>query len=506
MEIVKFGLGLRFDVMEGEEEQATPKQLWEEVFSVLTASDARGLRVYGGMVSSAEFASDEPRYICVFSNGRLSQMRRVFRKLEEDAGVSMYLAATHPFLQSNALKNVDGLTYYGRIQRDGTLYGGDADLFGIRVCKKRGKRRPVGKGIVFLLAPDAFGGALTSKQAIRRLTLAARKHFTGVRILPLPIANGGEGTVDAVLTACNGTGRTVQIQGPRGGKTQARYAVLHGSTALIEMPGAFAAQEGMAGDCSSFGIGELIRRALDEGLHEIILGLTDSCINDGGLGCLRALGVKLLDSEGNELSGTPDDFTRIDRIDTELMHSRVSETRFILMTDCAQPLGGDMKHYAQLLEQVAGFDAGARPGALAAGGLGAVLIGLLGAERMQSIDALLYAAEFERRIKNVSLVVTGEGRLDKKSLSPGHAVGAILSRCAKQKTPVALIAGCLGEGGETLLEQCECSIIAASDEPISREAVRDKATAVFDSASNRMFRFIRLGREIERVSARKSKK
>ncbi len=118
--------------------------------------------------------------------------------------------------------------------------------------------------------------------------------------------------------------------------------MLRGTTALIEMPGAFAAQEGTAGDCSSFGIGELIRRALDEGLREIIFGLTDSCINDGGLGCLRALGVKLLDSEGNELSGTPDDFTRIDRIDTELMHSRVSETRFFLMTDCAQPLGGNI--------------------------------------------------------------------------------------------------------------------------------------------------------------------
>lgn len=506
MEIVRFGLGVRFDVMEGEEEQATPKQLWEEVFSVLTASDTKGLRVYGGMVSSAEFASDEPCYICVFDHGRLSQMRRVFRKLEEDAGVSMYLAATHPFLQSNALKKVDGLTYYGRIQRDGTLHGGDADLFGIRVCKKRGKRRPVGKGIVFLLAPDAFGGALTSKRAIRRLTLAARKHFTGVRILPLPIANGGEGTVDAILTACNGTGRTVQIQGPGGGKTQARYAVLRGTTALIEMPGVFAAQEGMAGNYSSFGIGELIRRALDEGLREIIIGLADSCINDGGLGCLRALGVKLLDSEGNELSGTPEDMDRIERVDTELMHSRVGETRFILMTDCSEPFNENMSRYARLLEQASGIDVSSQPGSMAAGGLGAVFMGLLGAERMQSIDALLYAAEFERRIKNVSLVVTGEGRLDENSLSRGRAVGAILDRCSKQKTPVALIAGCLGDGSEALLEQCECSIIAASDESISREAIRDKAKAMFDSAANRMFRFIRLGREIERVSARKSKK
>ncbi len=128
MEIVKFGLGLRFDVMEGEEEQATPKQLWEEVFSVLTVSDTWGLHVFGGMVSSAEFASDEPCYICVLSNGRLSQMRRVFRKLEEDAGVSMYLAATHPFLQSNALKNVEWSDLLRQNTADGTLHGGARGL------------------------------------------------------------------------------------------------------------------------------------------------------------------------------------------------------------------------------------------------------------------------------------------------------------------------------------------------------------------------------------------
>lgn len=507
MEILHFGLGIRFDVMEGEEEQATPRQLWEEIFSVLTTSDVQGMHVYGGRATSAEYASEDSCYICAFTNGNLKEMRRVYRKLEEDAGVGMYLSATHPFLQNNALQKVEGLTYYGKIQRDGTLSGGEEPLFGVRVCKTRGKRRPVGKGIVFLLAPDAFRGTLTSGQAIRRLTLAARKHFTGVRVLPLPIANGGAGTVDALLTACNGTGRIVQIRGPQDEKIEARYAVLRGSTAVIEMPEAFAAQGVPQGvHCSSFGMGELVRRALDEGLHEIIIGVADSCINDGGLGCLRALGVKLLDSDGAELTGFNGDMEKLAKIDTELIHPRICATRFILMTDCESALASsDHARYRELLKESACFDADAQAGAGAAGGLGAALMAFLRAVRKTSIDALLDAAEFDRRIKNVSLVVTGEGKLDAQSMHPGRAVGAIMERCARQKVPVSLIAGCMGEGSETLMEKCDCSVITAVDAPMSQEIAMEKAVALFDSAANRMFRFIRLGREIERISARKAK-
>lgn len=506
MEIFKFGLGVRFDVMEGEE-QATPKQLWEEVFSVLTTSDVQGMHVYGGMASSEEFASKEPCYICAFTNGKLKDMRRVYRKLEEDAGVNMYLAATHPFLQSNALEKINSLTFYGRIQRDGTLHGGDEDLFGVHVCKKRGKRRPVGKGIVFLLAPDAFSNVFTSKQVIRRLTLAARKHFTGVRVLPLPIANGGAGTVDALLSACNGTGRTVQIQGPQGEKTQARYAVLRGSTAVIEMPGVFVKNdEAQDCGCSSFGIGELIRRAMDEGLKEIIIGLPQNCIDDGGLGCLRALGAKLLDNEGNELSGAAKDLANVAKIDRELLHSRLRDTKFILMTDDdIQPNAG-LTGITQLLDRTGGTDTQTISISAPAVDFVATLMALLHAERKSAIDSLLYAAEFDRRLKNVSLVVTGTGSLDARSLKPGSVVETIVSRCSKHKVPVAVIAGQVGPGGETLLDICECSVISAVDAPISLKDATEKAVVLFDNAANRMFRFIRLGREIERVSARKSKK
>lgn len=517
MEILRFGLGIRFDVMAGEEEQATPEQLWEEVFSVLTASDIKGMHVYGG---HAAYASADPCYTCVFTNGSLKEMRRVFKKLNEDAGVDMYLAPTHPFLQSNALEKIDGLTFFGRVQRDGSIAGGD-EMLGVQVCKKRGKRKPAGKGIVFLLAPDHYGEYLSSRRAIRRLTIAARKHFKGVRVLPLPVADGGPGTVDAVLTACSGILRTVPAKGPDGAPVTAHYAVLKGNAAIIEMPEAFTGERQSGGYHSSFGIGELIRRAMDEGLSNIIIGCVDCNIDDLGLGCMRALGMKLLDEAGEEIESGPDELSRLYSIDTEFLHARIAGTRFMLMTDAleemqgcffvpapqclAQP-GGEagFVRYRALLEQHAGEDASLQPGSAAACGLGLSLIGMCGAKGFGSIQALLYATEMMQRIRYVSLVVSGGMALDTDSLESGRIVGALAQLCAQHRVPLALLTDTMGEGARAVLESCNSSIFTAplipGQAPGSEGAVR-----LYDDAANRMFSFIRLGREIERVSARKSR-
>lgn len=516
MEILKFGLGIRFDVMAGEEEQATPKQLWEEVLSVLTASDVKGMHVYGG---HAAYETADPCYTCVFTNGSLKEMRRVFKKLNEDAGVDMYLAPTHPFLQNNALEKIEGLMFFGKVQRDGSVVGGDARLE-VQVCKKRGKRRPAGKGIVFLLAPDHYGAQLSSKRAIRRLTIAARKHFKGVRVLPLPVADGGPGTVDAVLTACSGIRRTVQIKGPDGAPVEAHYAVIKGKTAIIELPEAFAAAGRGGGYHSSFGIGELIRRALDEGLSSVVLGCVDSNIDDFGLGCMRALGMKLLDEAGEEIESGADELARLYAIDTEFLHARIAETHFMLMTDMLEDMrpgafspeplslayaGGmdGFERYCKLLEAHAHNDAAKRPGAIAGRGLGLSLMGVCGAKGVGSIQALLYGTEMMERIRYVSLVVSGEEMVDESSLEPNRIVGALAQLCGQHRIPLALLAGSMGSGAEEVLERCNCSIFTAPGGAM-QEAGRDNAVRVYDDSANRMFSFIRLGREIERVSARKS--
>ncbi|HWR22137.1 MAG TPA: glycerate kinase [Feifaniaceae bacterium] len=508
MQIRKFSLGLRFDIMAGEEGQATPAQIWEEIFSVLTTNDTKGLQLYGGM-ASFEYSPAGPYYLCVLTNGSLKQLRRVYGMLERDEGIGMYLTATHPFLQNNELERVEGLTYYGKVQGDGSLSGGEEPLFDVCICKKRGKRRPVGKGIVFLLAPDAFYPSLSSKQAIRRLTLAARKQIPGVRVLPLPIADGRPGTVDAILTARNGTMRRVQITGPQGEKREACYAVFGGRTAVIEMPESFCGPIPSRELHSSFGMGELIRRALDEGLSEIYIGLGPGSINDGGLGCLRALGVKILNAEGGEVN-TENEAAAIAKIDTELLHPRIRNTRFVMMTDDDARFSKELLYeplrasYAALVKEAAGFDVYGQPAAGAAGGLGAALFAFFGAAHQSGIEALLNIYEFDRRAKNVSLILTGEGCLDASSFAPGRAVGAILARASRMKVPACVIAGRLGEGGEELLQKRDCSSMLFAETPC--ESAAEELTERFDGEAERMFGFIRLGREIERVSARKNKR
>lgn len=515
MKIHKFGLGVRFSILEGE---VTQNQLWEEVFSVLTTSELKGMYIYGGMVASSTYALEDPCYMCVFTNGSLKDLRRIFQKLEADEGINMYLTPNKPFLQSNALEKIDGLTFYGKVQGDGTIANGEAVLEAT-VCKKRGKRRPLGKGIVFMLAPDAYTGGLTSKLAIRRLTLSARKTFRGVRVLPLPMANGGAGTVDALLMASNGIGRTAEISGPNGGMVPAHYAVLKGSTALIEMPDAYALGNAPEGG-SSFGIGEIIRRVLDEGLHEIIIGCGESCINDMGLGCLRALGVKLLDREDNELKGAPGDMRNIEKIDLEFLHARLSRVKFTCMTNCTLPLIGEdggiagegpckqedhqqgMLHVIGLLEEQHQLSFAHQPGSGEAGGLGMMLMAFMQASFKSNVDTLLDAIEFDKRIRHVSLVVTGAAKIDADALDEGRVVGAIANRCARQKTPLAMIAGTIDAQVQEELSRCGMISMTTGEGMEMRE---EEWIGLFDRTADRMFRFIRLGREIERVSARKNK-
>ncbi|MCE5236580.1 MAG: glycerate kinase, partial [Eubacteriales bacterium] len=442
MQVKRFGLGIRFDLLEERGDDGYVKRLFEELFSVLTLNDVKGLSLYGGMDNTA--APDENIYLVVIMGAGLKTMRRVFQKIDDDAGIGMYLAHSRPYLENNRLSAIEGLTFYGTVQNNGAIAGGDADCFGLVVPRRHGKRRPVGKGIKILLAPDSFKGTISSTDAIKRLTFAARRHFPGCKIVPLPIADGGEGTVRALVTACDGAYRKAQVTGPMGEKTNAVYGVLRGKTAVIETAeasGLSLVPEGQRDlmAASSFGLGELLRRALDEGLRDVLLGLGGSATNDGGMGCARALGVKFFDENDRELMGCGADLIKVKKIDLEYLHPAVSEARFTLMCDVTNPLCGPegatyvygpqkggakeqldllekgMAGFSKLLCEAAGRDVASIPGAGAAGGLGAMLMAILDPAVKQGIDAVLDAVDFERMLKGVALVVTGEGRLDAQS-------------------------------------------------------------------------------------------
>ncbi|MDL2257642.1 glycerate kinase [Eubacteriales bacterium OttesenSCG-928-K08] len=507
MEVLHFAFGVCFDVPDIKGD-ITPQQFWEEIFSVLTVSDVKGLHVLGGMVSAATYASQDPCYICAFTNGSLKQMRRIYKKLSADAGVGMYLTTTRPYLESNALEKIDGLTFFGKVERDGTLCGAQEELYGLRFSKRRGKRSHAGKGIVFLLAPDSVGELITSKQVIRRLTIAARRHFSGVKIQPFPIAYGEAGTVDALLTAGCGTERTIQVKGPGAEKIDAHYAVLYGSTAVVEMPKEF---EQATAPCSSFGIGEIIRRALDEGLNEIIISDSKSQIGDYGLGCLRALGIKLLDEQGQELSGGREDIDRLSSIDLELVHSRLQEVKFTLMTNDLNVLNRKniISHALELTQaenksRSKNLDlfcelvpallktVGDMPG------LHTLLVPALRADCRPSVDALLDAVHFESYLKRASLVITGEAQ--KGILTDGHqgpAIKTIVERCKNTKTPCIQFFGVdVEQGQDEKVKREAYSMLTTLYIAATKEGNREKAIALIDNFADRLFRIIRIGREL----------
>ncbi len=530
MQIKRFALGIRFDLLKERPDDSYVKRLFEEIFSVVTLNDVKGLSLYGGFDPTA--GADENIYLAVIMGGSLSTMRRVFQKIDDDAGIGMYLAHSHPYLENNRLLGIEGLTYFGTVQSNGKITGGNEDCFGLVVPRKHGKRRPVGKGIKILLAPDSFKGTLSSTDAIKRLTFAARRHFPGCKIVPLPIADGGEGTVRSLVTACDGAYRKAQVTGPLGKKVSAVYGVLRGKTAVVEMAetsglSLVSEDERDIMAASTFGLGELLRRALDEGLRDILIGIGGSATNDGGMGCARALGVKFFDENDEELMGSGADLIKVKKIDLEYLHPAVSEARFTLMCDVINPLCGTegatyiygpqkggtkeqldmleegMQSFSKLLCEAAGRDVANVPGAGAAGGLGAMLMAILDPTVKNGIDAVLDAVDFEKLLKGVAMVVTGEGRLDAQSVRYGKAVAGIMRRSTARKVPVAVITGGMGEGANELYALGNAGVMPTADGPMSLEFALTNAETLFDGAADRMFRFIRMGRDVEKIGAPK---
>lgn len=533
MKIDHFGLGLRFDLLSSPIDAKAEKNIFEEIFSVLTLPDVKGLRIWGGRDSTAQ--DGENIYLVVIEGGSLGEMRKIFRKLDDDAAISMYLSHNHPFIENNRLAHVEGLTFFGVPQSDGTLAGGERDCFSIVIPKKRGKKRPVGKGIKILIATDAFNDTLCSTEGIKRLTFAARRHFPGAKIVPVPIAGGGEGTVNAIVTAADGAYRSVRVSSPLGNKINAAYGVLHGKTAIIEMAAASGLMRVPEGErdimrASSFGTGELIQRALDEGLKHIFIGLGDSAVNDCGMGCARALGVRFYDEAGNELTGSGADLIHVKRMDIEHLCPRAFDAKFTVMCDVNSPLLGPfgatrahaaqkgatkdeidelelgMQNFASVLSETFMRDISSKPGAGAGGGMGAMLHALLGAKMVSGIDALFDMIDFDTLLDGVALVVTGEGRLNESSVAYGKLVYCVAGRCARRKVPVAVITETVDGNIDKLYDICNAAVMTALNPSMPMPPSAPYTEALFNDAADRMFRLIRMGRDVEKIGAPKPKK
>ena len=196
-----------------------------------------------------------------------------------------------------------------------------------------------------LFASDSFKGTLSSEQIIRLLTETAEKIFPGCETSGVPIADGGEGTVDAVIAVTKGSLRKVKVHGPLMEETEASYGVFHGDSAIIEMASASGlpmvpTEKRNPLNTTTYGTGELIKDALDQGYRKLSIAIGGSATNDGGMGAMRALGVRFLDVDGAELSGCGADLEKVAKIDMSGLHPAIAEAEITVMCDVNNPLTG----------------------------------------------------------------------------------------------------------------------------------------------------------------------
>lgn len=321
-----------------------------------------------------------------------------------------------------------------------------------------------------ILVPDSFKGTLSSSQAAEAMAKATRRVFPEAEIVAIPVADGGEGTVDAFLEALGGQRVTADVKGPRGDVIASFYGALPDKTAVVEMAAAagLPLMEGrldVAG-ATTYGVGQLMKAAIDNGAKKLILGLGGSATNDGGCGAAAALGAKFFDGAGKSFVPTGATLKDISSIDATELSKTLAGVDVVVMCDIDNPLCGQrgaaavygpqkgadgamvkeldagLTHLAEMIRRDLGKDVAELPGAGAAGGMGAGAAAFFGGRLTRGIDAVLDAVNFAAALQGADVVVTGEGRFDEQSLM-GKVVDGVAARTRAAKAPLLVVAGSL---------------------------------------------------------------
>ena len=377
----------------------------------------------------------------------------------------------------------------------------------------------------FLFASDSFKGTLSSEQIITLLDAAAKNVFPDCETMGIPVADGGEGTIDAVISVLHGSIYEVDVHGPLMEEVVSRYGETGNGAAVIEM----AAASGLPmvpvdkrdpRVTTTYGTGELIKTALDRGCRDITIAIGGSATNDGGMGAMRALGIRFLDENGEELSGCGNDLARVADIDISGLHSAVKDARFTIMCDVNNPLTGPdgatytfgkqkggspeildeleqgMIHYAALIREKVGTDVDQIPGSGAAGGLGAAFCVFLKAEMKSGIETVLDLIHFDELLEGVDLVITGEGRIDWQSAF-GKVPSGIGNRCRKKGIPAIAIVGGMGDKAEMIFDHGIDSIITTINGAMGLDEALERAEELYAGAAERAFRMVKAGMRLQ---------
>lgn len=322
----------------------------------------------------------------------------------------------------------------------------------------------------YVLIPDSFKGTLSSEDICRIASEEILRLEPEAEICAIPVADGGEGTVDAFLAAVGGTRAEVPCTGPCGQEVMGFYGLLPDGTAVVEM--AAAAGLPLAGACrdpektTTYGVGQLMAHALSRGAKRLVLGLGGSATNDGGCGAAAALGAEFLDAEGRAFVPTGGTLTQIAHIHMKGLRETLAGVEVTVMCDIDNPLCGPagaaavfgpqkgadaamvarmdagLRHLAEMLEKDVGMEVLTLAGGGSAGGFGAGAAAFFGGQLRMGIDVVLDLTDFDRKCRGASLVITGEGHLDSQSLRGKTVVGVARRARALGVPAAALVGGC----------------------------------------------------------------
>ncbi|WP_282804524.1 glycerate kinase family protein [Clostridium tetani] len=366
----------------------------------------------------------------------------------------------------------------------------------------------------FVLAPDSFKESMTAKEVATSMENGLRNVFPKADYIKVPMADGGEGTLQALIDATNGEIFKVEVLGPLGEPITAEFGILgNGTTAVIEMASASGLYHIEPENrnpliTTTFGTGELIKHALDKNVRQIFIGIGGSATNDGGAGMIQALGGKLLTKSGEDISFGGGALNKLHSIDLSNLDPRLSEVSIDVACDVNNPLTGkngasyifgpqkgatskivelldeNLKHYAKVIKKYLQRDIESIPGAGAAGGLGGGLMAFLSANLKKGVDLVIEYTHLEEKLKNADFVFTGEGAIDYQTKF-GKTPYGVASIAKKYNIPVIVLSGKIGDGCEVLYEDGITSIFGILPGAVDiKEALKSGAVNIERTSEN----------------------
>lgn len=360
-----------------------------------------------------------------------------------------------------------------------------------------------------LIASDSFKGSASSSQVAEYIAKGIKKVDATIDIKKIPIADGGEGTIESLLSACHGKSYTKKVVGALGNAINATWGMMNDNEAVIEVAEAagFIVDKSKVSPMktTTYGVGQLIEEALNHDVKTIYIGLGGSSTTDGGVGLAQALGVHFYDDNGQEVGLGGQELIKIKDIDISNIDGRLSKCQIIGLSDVTNPLTGEegsayvfspqkgatsdeveqlelgLQNLRRVSKKVLGKEYGDTPGAGAAGGIGFALLTLLGGQLESGIQKIMRLINLEEEIKRADLVITGEGQMDGQSIK-GKAPIGIAKLAKKHKLPVIAITGSIGNSIEKVYENGVDLVISSTSSPMTLEEAVKNSDKLLDLA------------------------